>query len=135
MKKVLIDTNIILDLALERHPFYKDAVIIFEKIDQKQIKGYVSASVVTDIYYFAKKEKGQIWASTFLMELSEIIEIASVDKNIIIKALKLGWNDFEDALQTLVAVENDLDVIVTRNKKDFKGAKGISVLSPNEFID
>jgi predicted nucleic acid-binding protein len=107
MKKILIDTNIILDLALERHPFYKDAVIIFEKIDRKQIKGYVSASAITDIYYFAKKEKGQIWASTFLLELSEIIEIASVDKNVVIKALKLGWNDFEDALQTLVAVENE----------------------------
>ena len=59
MKKVLFDTNIILDIALKRNPFFELASQLFSLIDRKIIEGYITASTVTDIYYISKKEKGE----------------------------------------------------------------------------
>lgn len=63
MTKVLFDTNIILDVALKRHPFFEDALELFRLIDRKDIVGYVTATTITDIYYISRKEKGPAYQS------------------------------------------------------------------------
>jgi len=134
MKRILFDTNIILDIALKREPHYKHSSKIFELIDKKRILGFVTATTITDIYYIARKVKGNEIAIEFISNLVEIVDIVGVDKNIILKALKADMNDFEDAVQVSAAEYNEIEIIVTRNKSDFINS-GIEILSPIEIIE
>jgi len=133
MKKVLIDTNIILDIALQRHPFFEEASQIFAKIDTGEIKGFITASSVTDIYYITRKSCGREKTITFIRELIDIFEVLSVTKESIIDALNTEFKDFEDAMQYCIADMNNIDVIVTRNKSDFEHST-IEVVTPNELL-
>jgi len=134
MIKALIDTNIIIDFFLGREPFCRDAEIIFQKINDKKVEGYISASAVTDIFYLLQKAKGNFDATNYILKLIKIVEILGVDKQTIINAILLNWTDFEDAVQAQVAIENKIDIIITRNTKDFQKAKKVKVLTPKEFI-
>jgi len=133
MKKVLIDTNIILDIALQREPFFEDADQIFGKIDEEVIKGFVSASAITDIYYVSRKSCGRERTIAFIRELIDILEVLSVTKANIIDALNTDFKDFEDAVQYCVADMNRIDVIVTRNKSDFE-LSAIKACTPKELL-
>ena len=135
MIKALIDTNVIIDFFLERQPFHGEAEIIFRKIADKKVAGYISASAVTDIFYLLQKEKGRANATNCILKLLRIIDVLGVDKNTIINALMLGWHDFEDAVQTQVAIENEMNVIITRNTKDYQNIKGCQIFNPHDFID
>ncbi|MBX2964919.1 MAG: PIN domain-containing protein [Cyclobacteriaceae bacterium] len=133
MKKVLFDTNIILDIALERHPFFKHALELFGLIDRKIIAGNITASSVTDIYYIAKKEKGHTDSISFIKNLVEVVEVIGVDKRVIINALTSDMKDFEDAVLASASELNEIEVIITRNKSDFKNAR-LRVVTPEEFL-
>jgi predicted nucleic acid-binding protein len=133
MKQVLIDTNVILDIALQREPFFEVANQIFDKIDEDEIKGFVTASSVTDIYYVSRKASGQKKTIAFIRELIDILEVLSVTKETIIDALDTDFKDFEDAVQYCVADMNCIDIIVTRNKSDFK-LSAIEVCTPDELM-
>ncbi|MFP4557805.1 MAG: type II toxin-antitoxin system VapC family toxin [Bacteroidales bacterium] len=134
MKRLLLDTNIILDIALKREPHFEFSSKIFELIDKKRIVGYISATTITDIYYIFRKVKGKDTAIEFVSNLIEIIDIVGVDKNIIIKALKSNLNDFEDAIQVSAAECNEIEVVITRNKSDFLNS-GLEILTPKELIN
>jgi predicted nucleic acid-binding protein len=134
MIKTLIDTNVILDIALNRQPFCREAEIIFQCMEDKEIRGYISASAVTDIFYLLRKQIGRQNATQYILELLEIVDILGVSKETIIDALLSGLADFEDAVQTQVAIENDIEVIVTRNVKDFKQLLSIKILTPTALI-
>jgi len=133
MTKVLFDTNIILDIALKRESFFEDAFKLFSLIDQKKIIGSITASTITDIYYISKREKGHTESMNFIKGLIEIVEVIGIDKDVIIKALTLGMQDFEDAIQTCAAELNEIEVIITRNKKDFTNTS-LKILTPREFL-
>ena len=133
MKQVLIDTNIILDIALQQEPFFYAAEQIFDKIEEGTIKGFVTASSITDIYYISKKSSGREKTLAFIRDMIDILEVLSVTKEAIIDALNTEFNDFEDALQYCVADMNCIDVIVTRNKSDFRFST-IEVCTPDELI-
>ena len=133
MTKVLFDTNIILDIALKRESFFEDAFKLFSLIDQKKIIGIITASTITDIYYISKKEKGHTESINFIKGLIEVVEVIGIDKDIIIKALTSGIQDFEDAIQTCAAELNEIEVIITRNKNDLTNTS-IKILTPREFL-
>jgi predicted nucleic acid-binding protein len=120
MKKVLFDTNIILDIALKRTPFFQDANDLFILIDQKKITAYITATTITDIYFIAKKERGHEEAISFLENLLELVDVVGVDKEVIFHALSLKIIDFEDAIQISASELNRIDTIITRNKSDFR---------------
>jgi predicted nucleic acid-binding protein len=134
MKRVLLDTNIILDIALKREPHFELSSKIFELIDKERIIGYITASTVTDIYYISRKEKGNAIAIEFISNLIEIVDIIGVDKSVIVKALKSNLKDFEDAVQVSAAEYYEIETIVTRNKSDFLNS-GLEILTPKEIID
>ncbi len=134
MIKILFDTNVILDIALKREPFFTDSVRLFDKIDEKIINGFISATSVTDIYYIASKETDKKRAREFLFDLIQIVDIIGVDKEVIIDALESDIKDFEDAVQAISAGYNEIEIIVTRNVKDFINC-GLEVLEPKELID
>jgi len=133
MKQVLLDTNIILDVALQREPFFETATQLFSKIDEGEIKVFLTASSITDIYFISKKTCGREKTIAFIRELIDVFEVLSVTKQTIMDALASEFIDFEDAVQYCVADINRMDVIVTRNKSDFKFST-IEVNTPDELI-
>lgn len=131
--KILIDTNIIVDVALDRDPFFTQSEQVMLLAEQKQIEGYISASTFSDLYYVIRKTKGKDWTLQFLERMAGICRIAAVDQAVISMALSVNFRDFEDAIQYSTAVINHLDAIVTRNPQDFAGA-ALRILSPDTLI-
>jgi predicted nucleic acid-binding protein len=131
--KVLLDTNIILDYALERSPFWQASEQIFLLLEQGQFQGYVSASTFSDPYYIIRKQRGHNWTLTFLNRLVSVCQIAMVDQTVILMALTVNFGDFEDAIQYSTAVINHLDAIVTRNPQDFAEA-ALPIMTPDSLI-
>lgn len=133
MEKILFDTNVILDIALKRRPFFEHAASLFTLMDKGIIIGYITASTVTDIYYISKKEKGHEMALDFISNLIEIVDVIGVDKGIIINAIKSRMKDFEDAVQEYSAASYGIGIVITRNVKDFEHSQ-LKVFSPLEFL-
>lgn len=104
--KVLLDTNVIVDIAFERQPFYDDSDHIFSFIEAGQLEGYVSASTFSDLYYIIRKQRGRDWTLTFLNSLASVCQVATVDEAVISMALTANFRDFEDAIQYSVSRVN-----------------------------
>ncbi len=131
--KVLIDTNVIVDVALEREPFYAESDRILTLAEEAQIQGYVSASTFSDLYYIIRRDKGRDWTLEFLRELATFCQVATVDSSAISMALISNFKDFEDSIQYSTAVVNQIDAIVTRNPRDFPVATP-RIVTPNQLI-
>lgn len=132
--KILIDTNIILDVMLKREPFYRLSLEILRLSKKDDVDEYVSASAITDIYYLAYRQlrdKGIV--RELMRKLLTVVSIASVSGQEIESALSLEWNDLEDPVQYSVAYLQEMDGIVTRNPNDHKKAK-IKVWEPGELL-
>ncbi len=126
--KVLLDTNIIVDYALARQPYFGNSEAVILLAEQRQIEGYISASTFSDLYYIIRKDKGHSLTLEFLREIVTFCQIATVDQPAITMALATNFRDFEDAIQYSTAVLNHLDAIVTRNPQ------GFPVVNPRIFI-
>lgn len=117
--KILIDTNIIIDNALEREPFWNASEQVLSLIEKGTIAGYISASTFSDLYYIIRKARGRDWTLTYLKQLITFCQIAAVNQAAIIMAFTTNFQDFEDSIQYSTAVVNKLDAIITRNPQDF----------------
>ncbi len=131
--KVLIDTNVIVDVALEREPFYAESDRILTFVEEGEIQGYVSASTFSDLYYIIRRDKGRDWTLEFLRQLATFCQVATVDNSVISIALTCNFKDFEDAIQYSSAVINLIDAIVTRNPRDFP-VNTPRIVTPNQLI-
>ena len=134
MKRVLLDTNVVLDFLLKRKPHFGYAETIIKEIVEGNAQGYITTSMVTDIFYLLKKTNGKIFAFNSIVDLLIIIDVLTVYRDDVYSILHSGWDDFEDALQSHVAIRSGIDAIVTRNIKDYKRAKNIDVVLPHDFI-
>jgi predicted nucleic acid-binding protein len=134
MKKVLLDTNVILDFLLRREPNYEYAQDIIKEIVNGNVRGYITASMATDIFYLLQKTSGKTFALNSLDDLLVIVDVLTVYRDDVYSALYSGWNDFEDALQAHVAARSGMDAIVTRNTNDYKKAENIDIVLPNDFL-
>ncbi len=132
--KTLLDTNIIIDYALERIEFVDNARKIMHKAFDNEIDAFISASAVTDIYYLVQKYKSKEQALSFLLNIISFIEIIGVDKLTVIQALNSNFTDFEDAVQNYSAVNAGVEFIITRNPKDFANSE-LKVFEPLKFIE
>lgn len=134
MKKVFLDTNIIVDLIADRKPFSKFAIEIFQLAEENKLQIFTSSHSIATTHYLLKKYLDEKSLREVLYNLLDFITIIAVDSDIIKKGLRSNHKDFEDALQILCAssIEN-INCIVTRNVKDFKGSE-ILFLSPDEFF-
>jgi len=130
---ILIDTNVVLDILLYRQPWYTNAALIFGLTQKKQIMSYVSASAITDIFYFTQKEHGKNTAQETIKRLLQVFYPATVTDTNIYKALELEWEDFEDSVQYTVGEALSADFIVTRNTRDFSSGS-IPAITPEQFI-
>jgi len=130
-----LDTNIVVDFALKRAPFYGGASKVFAAILSGKCDGFLTATTVTDVFYLLKKENGRNETVEYLKSILGFVDILGIDKDIIGNALYSDWKDFEDAVQAEAAIENMIDVIITRNTKDFKQLKLVRVITPDEFVE
>ena len=121
--KLLIDTNVVLDVLLRREPFSKTAAEVLNLTQRDDVREYVSASAITDIYYIANKQmKDRDAVRDLLKRLLMVVSVAAVSEREIQNALNLAWGDFEDSVQYSVALLNEMDGIVTRNPSDYQEA-------------
>jgi len=131
--KILIDTNIAIDVLLKRQPFLASSVQVLG-LSKLGITLFLSASTITDIYYIVRKStNNKKTAMTLIKDLLENIDIAAVTGNEIRQAISLDWGDFEDAVQYAAGETIAVNYIVTRNKSDFASSV-LPVVSPDEFL-
>jgi len=134
MKKLLIDTNIVIDLLAKRDPGYADAAQIFSLGDKKQIQLSVSALTIANTNYLLLKLKPHNEVKSILRKFKLLVDVLSLDDKIINLALNdTDFKDFEDGLQYFSAIENDQDIIITRNLKDYKNSK-IPSMTAEQFL-
>ncbi len=134
MSRLLIDTNIVIDLLAKRKEFYNDAADLFSRADKKELTLAISALTFANTNYILSKLKSAKEAREILRKFKVLVEVLSLDDKITELALSNDkFPDFEDGLQYYSAIENQIEIIITRNKKDFKNSK-IPVLTAKEFI-
>lgn len=134
MDKVLIDTDVFMDFFFDRQPFAKYSTELINLCAEKQIQGYTTPLIISNIYYLLRKTAGHNIIVEKLKQLLTIIEIVKMDKNAVMNALNSAFTDFEDALQNFSAIENgQIKIILTRNLKDFKKSE-LSVLTPETYL-
>jgi predicted nucleic acid-binding protein len=119
--RVLIDTNIVLDLLLEREPFVEEAIALFSLVETAVIEGFITATTITNIFYILRKAQGREPALQAISRIASGLEICAVDQATILQALTSNLKDFEDGVQFACAVLNQMDAIVTRDQSDFAG--------------
>jgi len=132
--KVLFDTNVILDVLLDREPFVNDAAYLLSKVELAEITGFICATTVTTIHYLATKSLGTNAASRHIDTLLALFVIAPVNRLVLEGAVKSKFNDFEDAVLHESALHAGVKYIVTRNSIDFKRSQ-LPVFEPREFIN
>ena len=134
MSKLLVDTNIVLDLLAKREPFYKSAAHIFSLADKNKLKLSISTLTFANTNYVFSRLKSASEAREILRRFRVLVSIVSLNDKIIDLALNdSNFGDFEDGLQYYSAIENNLDIIITRDLKDFKGSK-LPVMTPDEYL-
>lgn len=134
MKRILIDTNIVIDLLAKREKFYNDAANLFSQADKKEIILSISSLTFANTNYILTKSKSAKIAREILRKFKVMVVLLELNDKITELALSdESFSDFEDGLQYYTAIENEIDIIITRNKKDFKNSK-LPVLSAKEYL-
>lgn len=133
MKKLFIDTNILIDLIDKRAPFYNDIAIISTLAEEQKLKLVASSLSFVNAFYILSKILENKYVIDALKKYRLICDVSIIDEIIIDKSLISNFNDFEDAVQYYSAWHHKCDIIITRNQKDFKNAE-IPVMSPTEFL-
>lgn len=131
--RILIDTNVVLDFLQEREPFVDSAARLFERIDAGEIEGFIAATTITNIYYIVRKTAGRQVAQDAIAQVLSDLNICPVNLDILEQALRLNFEDFEDAVQYVCAVGYNVDAIVTRDTSEFLSAE-IPVVLPENFM-
>jgi predicted nucleic acid-binding protein len=132
--KVLVDTNVVIDVLLKQTHFYKDSFAVFKLSDSGHICGVVAAISMTNAFFILRKAgKSSVEVYQDLDDISNIFKVAPLTESTIANALALRWKDFEDAVQFISAKESKVDFIITRNKADYK-TSDIPCMTPTEFI-
>lgn len=134
MDKVLIDTDVILDFFFDREPFAEFATDILNLCESETIKGFTTPVIICNVYYLLRKTAKHEIIIEKIKQLLNIIDITSMDKEVVFGALNSKFKDFEDALQNFSAIENgQISIILTRNVKDYKKSK-LAVLTPETYL-
>lgn len=133
MKKIFLDTNIIVDLIADRKPYSKYSIEIFKKAEEKKIKLFTSSHTIATTHYLLKKYLEEKNLRDVLYNLLDYLTVIAVNTDVLKKGLLSKHKDFEDSIQIFCASSVEkIDCIVTRNIKDFRDSE-ILVLTPDEL--
>ena len=130
MENIFVDTNIVIDLLAKREPFNKEAQDLFTLGDKNEVNLFISSLTFANAYYSIVRHHKEVDAKKYLSKFKVLVTILSLED----KAIELALaSDFKDGLQYFIAMDNEADVIITRNKKDFANAK-IPVMTAGEYL-
>jgi predicted nucleic acid-binding protein len=133
MIHALLDTNVILDVLLDRPPWSTDAIILWQAKLDRQFVAYITATSLTDIFYIIRRYAGHDKAWQAVHSSLDQLSVIPVGIDELHLAATLGGNDFEDNLQVACAISRQLDLIVTRNLAGFSGTN-IPILTPQQML-
>lgn len=133
MKRVLFDSDVLLDILAQRQPFIVASARALNTVMQNQVQGYVSGHAVTNIFYILRRKVGNEVARELLAKLLQHLQVASVTDEVIRQALNSPIKDFEDAVTSAAALTTGLEIIVTRNTPDFVVSL-VPAMLPDEFL-
>lgn len=131
--KVLVDTNVLLDVPAERKKFYKDSMGIWTLAESGQLEAFISAISFNNCFYILRKHAGRENAEKAMRLMRDIFSVVDLTAQVLNQAIDAGFSDFEDAIQFHSAVQAQVETIVTRNPDHFPRSP-FSVLSPAEFL-
>ena len=129
MISVLVDTNVVLDVLLDRQPHAPQSVTLWAHIESGRMKGSLSAHAVTTIHYLLRRELGESATRRIVTSLLSIFNVASVNEQVLAEALNSSSTDFEDAVTAEAARHARCSYIVTRDPRGFKGA-AVKAIAP-----
>lgn len=133
MKRVLFDSDVLLDILAQRQPFIVASARALNTVMQNQVQGYVSGHAVTNIFYILRRQVGNEVARELLAKLLQHLQVASVTDEVTRQALNSPITDFEDAVTSAAALTAGLEIIVTRNTPEFV-ASLVPAMLPDEFL-
>ena len=133
MANIFIDTDVCLDLLAQREPHYQFAAKLFTLADTGQVELFVSSLCFSNLHYLLSRQYSAPEARRLLSKFKVLVKVLPVDDKIIELALHSKFKDFEDAIQYFTALEGGLELILTRNIKDFKSAE-IAVRTPELYF-
>lgn len=133
MNKPFIDTDIVLDLLLERTPHFNSAARLFSLIESGKVRGHVSALTFANLHYVLRRSLSGSETVRHLRKLRLLFPVAPLTDRVVDQALASEFKDFEDALQNYTVSENGLDCLITRNKRDYKNA-ALPVYTVEEYL-
>ncbi|NES41670.1 PIN domain-containing protein [Moorena sp. SIO2C4] len=133
MRRVLFDSDVLLDVLAQRQPFVVASAQALNTVTQEDLEGYVSGHAITNIFYILRRQVGSDVARRLLSTLLQRIQVASITDQVIRAALQSSMTDFEDAVTSEAALALGLDLIVTRNISDFVSSS-VPVMLPEEFL-
>lgn len=130
---LLIDTNVVLDVILGREPWAADAARVLDSVARGAAHGFLAGHAVSTVHYIVQREAGRAAANTGVSDLLQVLVVVPLDSADFQRALALGLGDYEDAVQVAAGLKAGADFLVTRNRKDYKGAP-ITPLTPGEVL-
>ena len=133
--KVMIDTNVVMDVLLKREPFFQASYEVMKRSALEQMEGFISAAAATDIFYLLHKTlKDKQAAKESLEKLLKLVGFADALSDDVTAALASNMSDFEDALVSAIAARCRMDYIVTRNTRDYQESP-VKALTPQDFLN
>lgn len=133
MEKVFVDTDVIIDLLAGREPFYAHAAKLFSLADQSKAKLYVSSLSFSNLNYILSRQYSPNQARKKLLQFKTLVNVLAVTDRVVDLALLSDFKDLEDGMQYFTSIENNIQIILTRNLRDFKSAE-ISVFTPEQYL-
>ena len=133
MKRILFDTNVVLDVLLDRQPCVEASAAAWAVVETGILEGMLAAHAVTTIHYLVRKERGQVKARRIVSAILRVFGVAAVDGAVIQEALQLPFSDFEDAVTAAAARLAGCECIVTRDPKRFRGSP-VRSLTPDAVL-
>ena len=132
--KILLDTDVLIDLALDRRPHAEAAGLLLDLLQKRRAAGFLAWHSASNFHYLVAPKRGKAASRDFLLELAQFIEVAPTTTESLRQAGRLEMPDFEDAMQVAAGIACGADVIATRNVRDYAGSP-IKPSRPSALIE
>jgi predicted nucleic acid-binding protein len=133
MSRILFDTNVVLEVLLDRQPHAAASAAVWSVVETGAVEGSLSAHAVTTIHYLIRKQLGEAKAKRTVAAIMRVFGITAIDGPVLGEALQLRFTDFEDAVTSAAAASAGCDWIVTRDARGFRGSS-VRALTPGVLL-
>ena len=131
---LMIDTNILLDVLLDRMPYAEESALIWDLCEAGEAEGHISSLSFANMVYILRKKIDKDLIMSLVTNLSQVFRFEALGQEDLYVAAACLWDDYEDAIQFVTAVRIKADCIITRNRKDYEKS-AVPVMTPAEFIE